>query len=296
MAYSKDEIEIKFSKKDTIYLSIIMVLVCVVALVAILVPRYYKVNPPTTPSLNNEATGQTPSGNDQNNSGKNNNSSKEDSNKSSADSSTDVSSNGDKSDTTDNSTDASDSDNSKDNANVDEDNGSGTKGDSSIGDDAQGADSSALGNDAKQDKTDNSTGNGSDNSTDDKNDLGENKQDNSVDNAGADGNSQSDEATDIITDPAYYTTKVMQILKNVGKPYSSSSKYLDADGNLNYSKLNPSDTQLKEMETKAKSLYELLDEYLKQEISITKNLIDNSDELISAIGAFTDIVNDIAEN
>lgn len=232
MAHAKDEIEIKFSKKDTIYLSIIMVLVCVVALVAILVPRYYKVNPPTTPPLNNESTSQSPSGdNKNNNTGKNNSGS--------SDSSADASNN-----------------NSQDTANS-----------------ADNEDANSKGN------------------------LDENaQQSSSADNTSADDSSKNDEAENIIADPAYYTIKVMQILKNVGKPYSSSSKYLDSDGKLNYSKLNPSDAELKEIETSAKSLYELLDNYLKQDISITKDLINNNDKLTSEIGSFTDIVNTIAEN
>lgn len=53
MNHTKDEIEIKVTKKDRFYLSIILSLICVVAVVCILVPRYYQLqnqNPsaPTT--------------------------------------------------------------------------------------------------------------------------------------------------------------------------------------------------------------------------------------------------------
>lgn len=66
MSNTKDEIEIKITKKDRIYLSIILAIVCIAAVVCILVPRHYilqernssnQTNPPaasgspTTPTI-----------------------------------------------------------------------------------------------------------------------------------------------------------------------------------------------------------------------------------------------------
>ncbi len=103
MAYTNEEIEIKFSKKDTIYLTIILVLICIMALVCVLVPRYYKLQQ-TIPPLNNEATGQSPSAPDNKASGKNEADSSKTgtkSNNSADDSTTDSNANGSTSSETD---------------------------------------------------------------------------------------------------------------------------------------------------------------------------------------------------
>lgn len=55
MKHTKDEIEITITKKDRVYLSIILSLICVVAIVCILVPRYYQLqNNPTLPPTSSQ--------------------------------------------------------------------------------------------------------------------------------------------------------------------------------------------------------------------------------------------------
>lgn len=264
MQNSKDEIEIKFSKKDIVYLSLIAVLVCIVALVAILVPRYYKLKQTTVPPLNNTPitdqykkppfVGENENPSDDNASNNKDNFVNRNENDSSY-----ANNNSDDSTLPDNPTD--------DSSNIDNDIIK-----TPVDDEDNSADNPSASNPPVDDEN------------------------NSADNPSASESSQDDEPESAITDSAYYTTKVMQILKDVGKPYSSSSKYLDADGNLNYSKLNPSDSQLKELESSAKLLYNLFDNYRQQGITITIDFIEDCDELISAIGSFTDIVNDVADN
>ena len=56
MKHTKDEIEINITKKDRIYLSIILSLIFIVAIVCILVPRYYQLqNNQQTNIPNNQA-------------------------------------------------------------------------------------------------------------------------------------------------------------------------------------------------------------------------------------------------
>lgn len=66
MKHTKDEIEITITKKDRVYLSIILSLICIVAIVCILVPRYYQLqnDKPTNP--NNSQTGNTHNPNEPN--------------------------------------------------------------------------------------------------------------------------------------------------------------------------------------------------------------------------------------
>lgn len=72
-AKDKNEIIIKISKKDRIYLSIILCIVCICACIAILVPRYYKTkyNNVAGNYTNNNSSQTTPNYNNSNNSNTN---------------------------------------------------------------------------------------------------------------------------------------------------------------------------------------------------------------------------------
>lgn len=331
MQNSKDEIEIKFSKKDIVYLSLIAVLVCIVALVAILVPRYYKLKQTTVPPLNNtpitdqyekpplvdenENLSDNNSSNNKDNFVNRNENDSSHANNNSDDSTlpnnpTDDNQNENQADSSSDNNDNYSADNTTNNESADSDNSS--SGENTTLDDPKENESSNSNNDnanssvdkeSNNNKNDNLGDDPSNSPTDDSSNIDndviktpEDDENNSADNPSGSNPSQDDEPESVITDPAYYTTKVMQILKDVGKPYSSSSKYLDADGNLNYSKLNPSDSQLEEMESSAKLLYDLFYNYQQQGITITSDFIKECDELISAIGSFTDCVNTVEDN
>lgn len=62
MKRTKDNIQIEITKKDSVYLAIIFSLVCIIAIVCILIPRYYKTKDANLPAQPSQAV----SNNDQN--------------------------------------------------------------------------------------------------------------------------------------------------------------------------------------------------------------------------------------
>lgn len=78
MHNTKDEVEIKITKKDRIYLSIILSLVCIITLVAILVPRYYQTLNSNKPDTNASGSQATPPSNPDSETGSNSGNNSED--------------------------------------------------------------------------------------------------------------------------------------------------------------------------------------------------------------------------
>lgn len=170
MKHTKDEIEIKFDKKDRVYLSIILSLICIVAVVSILVPRYYQLNSSSTtpPTL------------------------------------------------------------------------------------SQGNQSSST---------------------------------------GSSNNSQTSDQNQ--TYSSLYSTLVINSLKTLGMPYSTLSRHLDSQNNLNVVGLNISEPQLWVLEELAFPIYSTLTTYCNNQTPITIELINQNDTLYSQIVAFSNALNQL---
>lgn len=172
MKHTKDNLEITITKKDRIYLSIILSLICVIALVSILVPRYFKQNPPPN---NTDTTQTTP---------------------------------------TPSTPDNSHGENSSENNNVDY--------------------------------------------------------------------------------ASLYSTLSINILKEVGMPYSTLARHLDNNNYLNVAGLNLSTEQLSQIESLAQPIYSTLNNYITNGQQITAALIDSDNDLHSQIVALSNMLNDFA--
>ncbi len=180
MKHTKDEIEIQVTKKDRIYLSIILSLILVVALVCILVPRYYYLQNKDTPA---------------------------------------ISANGNLSN--DNSTTPEQSSSAQDNTN---------------------------------------------------------------------GNSIN------YLYKNYYSTLVINSLKDLGMPYSTLANHLDSYEILDVLGIGITTSELENLESLALPIYSELQKYIEDNITITADIIDSNNSLHSQIVAFSNTLNQISEN
>ena len=91
-----------------------------------------------------------------------------------------------------------------------------------------------------------------------------------------------------------YSTLSINILKEVGMPYSTLARHLDNNNQLNVAGLNISTEQLSQIESLAQPIYSTLNNYITNGQQITAALIDSDNDLHSQIVALSNMLNNFA--
>ena len=94
----------------------------------------------------------------------------------------------------------------------------------------------------------------------------------------------------------YYSTLVINIVKQAGMPYSTMTKHLDSNNILNVTGIGITQSQLQQLENLAQPIYNTLQEYISNNQPITAQLINSDDDLYTNIFTFSNLLNTIAES
>lgn len=261
MKRTKDNIQIEITKKDSVYLAIIFSLVCIIAIVCILIPRYYKTKDANLPAQPSQAV----SNNDQN-----------------------AQSNG--------ATNSGSETKSEDNTFKNNDFGAQTDNNSSKSEqNSQANDDTSNGSQSSQANDDTSKGDVSDNDSETNSETKPDDKTNSDAEAKSDSGVSNKENSNIDAE-TFYSSTVLRQLASLEKPFSFMSKFLSSDKNLDKNGLKLTQSQIEEIENLALPIYNLLQGLTQSGEQLSADLITSNDKLYSSVNALNNYLNSIYDN